>query len=101
MGFKKTNYKAKNLGLTIPQAYAQIASLNIDLDGRAGAIFEIQQNRESIKGMSAIACEFVQGKIDKNLPVYKQMYELAKQTVFKDWDDDIVESQGGDDIENN
>ena len=29
--------------------------------------------------------------IDKDLPIHKQLYELAKKEYFQNWEDDIVE----------
>ena len=91
MGLKKSNYEIKEMGLTIPEAYAQITHLSTDLNGNATAVFEVQQSRESIMKNRAFETIRYGTKIDKDLPVYKQVYEKAKETIFEGWEDDIVE----------
>ena len=91
MGYKKTNYEIKEMGLTIPEAYAQIVQLSTDIDGNATAVFEVQQNRESIAKMRPFESVRYGVKVDKSLPIHKQVYEKAKESIFKGWDDDIVE----------
>ena len=48
MGFIKQNYVVDDLGITLPQAYAQIVRIMTDKNGRANAMFAIQQTREDI-----------------------------------------------------
>ena len=91
MGLKKSNYEIKEMGITIPEAYAQITHLSTDLNGNATAVFEVQQSRESIMKNRAFETIRYGTKIDKDLPVYKQVYEKAKETIFEGWEDDIVE----------
>jgi len=90
MGFKKSNYEAKAFGITIPEAYARITKVNVDVDGKATATFEIQQNRENVGAKASLALVPFKCDIDKELPLYKQIYEKAKVKTFKDWEDDIV-----------
>lgn len=90
MGFKKNNLNIKNLGIEVPKAYAQIEDINIGLDGECFATFKIQTSRESMDKPS-LDIQYIQMKIDKDLPVHKQVYEQAKVELFSDWEDDIVE----------
>lgn len=39
----------------------------------------------------ALYAETIELDIDKDLPIYKQVYEYAKTVLFTDWEDDIVE----------
>ncbi len=90
MGLKKSNYEVKEMGINIPEAYAQITQITTDINGVANAVFEIQQDRESVSKKRAIDVVKFGAEIDKEQPLYKQMYEKAKETVFVDWEDDIV-----------
>lgn len=100
MGYKKSNYEIKEMGLTIPEAYAQIVHLTTDINGNATAVFEVQQDRDSIAKKKAFENVRYGTKIDKNLPVYKQVYEKAKETIFAGWEDDIVEeTENGEETE--
>lgn len=91
MGFKTTNYEAKAYGITVPEAYARITKIVVDVDGKANAGFEIQQSRESVGTKAALALVPFRCEIDKEQPLHKQVYEKAKEGYFKDWEDDIVE----------
>lgn len=91
MGFKTNNYESKAYGITIPEAYARITNIVVDVDGKANARFEIQQNREDVGSKASLALVPFRCEIDKDLPLHKQVYEKAKTEVFKDWEDDIVE----------
>ena len=91
MGLKTTNYEVKDLGITVPTAYAQVTSLFIDKAGNAYADFSIQQNRDDIGTKEAFTKESISCTIDKTQPIYTQVYNNAKETIFKDWEDDIVD----------
>ena len=91
MGFIKKNYEVKNLGITLPQAYAQVVRIMTDKNGKANAMFAIQQTREDISVKENIDTIPFRCVIDKDLPTYKQVYEKAKAEMFTDWEDDIVE----------
>lgn len=91
MGFKTKNYEAKAYGITVPEAYARITKINVDVDGKADAMFEIQQNRENVGTKQSLALVPFRCEIDKEKPLHKQIYEKAKEEYFKDWEDDIVE----------
>lgn len=91
MGLKTTNYEAKEFGITLPTAYARLTSINIELSGDAFGIFEIHQTREDINEKSPIERKTLSCIVDKELPIYKQLYETAKEEIFVNWEDDIVE----------
>ena len=93
MGLKTTNYEIKDLGITVPTAYAQVTSLFVDKDSNAYADFSIQQNREDIGNKEAFATESINCVIDKTQPIYTQVYNKAKTTIFEGWEDDIVETE--------
>jgi hypothetical protein len=90
MGFKTSNYESKAYGITIPEAYARITKINVDVDGKADARFEIQQSRDTVGTKVSLALVPFRCEIDKDLPLHKQIYEKAKEEVFKGWEDDIV-----------
>lgn len=87
---KKGNYDIEGLGITIPQAYARLISVSLDCNGNANAVFNIHQNREDTVEKSPLDKVYINTKIDKDLPVYEQIYIAAKEEIFADWEDDIV-----------
>ena len=91
MGFIKQNYVVDDLGITLPQAYAQIVRIMTDKNGRANAMFAIQQTREDISVKENIDTISFRCVIDKDLPTYRQFHEKAKAEIFTDWEDAIVE----------
>ena len=90
MGLKTTNYEVKDFGITIPQAYARLTNVNINVDGKAFGIFEIHQTRESLAEANPLEKVYVDYIIDKDLPIYSQIYIQAKKELFPDWEDDII-----------
>ena len=91
MGLKTTNYEVKDFGITIPEAYARLTNININVDGRAFGIFEIHQTRESLKHSNPLQRIHVNYAINKDLPIHSQIYIKAKKEFFPNWEDDIVE----------
>lgn len=91
MGLKKTNYSIETFGLELPNVYARITSLHVDLNGKAFANFEIQQTREDIGQKEALERKYFNCEVNVDLPIHKQVYEAAKEELFVDWTDDIVE----------
>ena len=89
MGLKTIDYDIKKSGLTIPEAYAQIAQIELSEDGTCYANFKIQQTRD-LMNLDALDNVNVMCKIDKSLPIYEQVYNAAKETDFNGWEDDIV-----------
>ena len=91
MGLKTSNYEVKEMGTILPEAYAQITYLSIDLNGDASVVFEVQQNRENITKKKPFETIRYGTQIDKDMPIYAQIYTKAKESIFKNWEDDIVE----------
>ena len=91
MGLKTTNYEVKNLGITVPNAYARLTNITINLKGEAFGVFEIHQNREDITKSHPLERIHINTKIDKEEPIYSQMYIAAKKEKFSSWEDDIIE----------
>ena len=92
MGLKRDNYKVTSLGLDLASAYARITDVSVDLNGRAHAIFKIQQDREQIGRVNALETIVFSVQIDKDLPLHEQVYTASKQEgqPFEGWEDDIV-----------
>lgn len=102
MGLKTTNYGIKKFGITIPEAYARLTNISIDLQGEAFGTFEIHQNREDITKAQALDRVHINTIINKEEPIYSQLYIKAKETIFIDWEDDIQveeEIQAEDDVQ--
>lgn len=91
MGLKKQNYTIQETGITIPNAYAQIFTTSIDKDGKAYAVFAVQQSRDNIGKFAPLETVAITHIVDKEKPLHEQMYLKAKEEIFKDWEDDIVE----------
>jgi hypothetical protein len=91
MGLKTTNYKVKDFGITLPEAYARLTNVTINVDGEAFGTFEIHQTRESLAEASSLERIHINYIIDKDLPIHNQLYIKAKEEIFTDWEDDIVE----------
>lgn len=85
---KNDGYKVK--GIELPVAYAKINRLYIERGNLARTYFGISSSRENINdGNSLIELEFP-CYVDKNEPIYEQVYVLAKENLFQGWEDDIV-----------
>ena len=91
MGFKTKNYEVAELGITLPDAYAQIETFTTDINGDVCATFAIQQSRENIASKAILERKTFMGKVDKTKPIYEQLYTAAKPELFADWTDDIVD----------
>lgn len=100
MGFKTSNYEIAAYGITVPEAYARITKISVDVNGKADAIFEIQQNREDVGIKESFVLVPFKCDVDKDLPLHKQIYEKAKESAFKDWIDDIVDNDLDNDLAN-
>ena len=92
MGLKTTNYKIEKSGITIAEAYAQITQLSVTEECDCYADFKIQQTRDTM-GLEALDRKSIVCKVDKSLPIYEQVYNYAKELIFVDWEDDIVEEE--------
>ena len=91
MGLKTTNYEAKDFGIVLPTAYARLTNINVNLEGEAFGMFEVHQTREDIDTKNPIERKTLHCVIDKESAIHRQMYEKAKEELFVDWADDIVE----------
>lgn len=90
MGLKITNYELPGFGLTLPKAYARLSHINIDLDGGAYGTFEVHQTREDIGAQRPLETKSIFCVINKEQPIYTQLYNEAKKNAFINWEDDIV-----------
>lgn len=90
MGLKTKSYKVEDYNLTLPNAYAKITNVVIDKDGNATATFSIQQTREAAMNSAPLSVHNLDCKINKNLPIYEQIYAISKIFMFNGWEDDIV-----------
>lgn len=94
MGLKTTNYTVANFGISLPTAYARLADVNIDINGNAFGKFEVHQTRDDMMMQrSPFDTFYVNYVIDKDQPIHKQIYQLAKKDIFPNWEDDIVEEE--------
>lgn len=91
MGLKTTNYKVQQFNLVLSEAYAKITDVIIDPKGNATATFAIQQSRDAVDHSAPLTKMRLNCQIDKDLPIYEQIYKTSKIMMFKDWEDDIVE----------
>lgn len=89
MGLKKSNYKVLNMGIELPEAYAQVTAIRLRGDDCEAEI-AIQKNRESIFKFRPIDRRNLHFKIDRSQNLLEQIYAKAKETYFGDWEDDIV-----------
>ena len=89
MGLKTTNYTIESLGITVPEAYAKIKNLSVNEDGVAMAQFYIQQSREDMNLNPFRVINF-RTEVNKDLPIFSQVYVASKEEVFTGWEDDIV-----------
>jgi hypothetical protein len=108
MGFKKTNYEVKKLGITLPEAYANIRNLKIDGENGYAEIV-VQSTREATGKLAPLETVRVDFKVNSNENPFVTAYNTAKgqKTVkmfntethqvedkvvnmpFYDWTDDI------------
>lgn len=91
MGLKTTNYEAKEFGIVLPTAYARLTNISVNLDGNGFGVFEVHQNREDINTKLPLERKTLECTINKDLPIHRQMYKMAKEELFVNWEDDIVE----------
>ena len=93
MGLKIDNYHVNDINVTLPTAYAQITHLSVNVNGVATAMFAIQQTRGLIATNEAIETKHIRCSVDKEQPIFAQVYTKAKETLFEGWQDDIVVSE--------
>ena len=91
MGLKTKDYKVDKYDIVLPEAYARLVRVSIDIQGDASGMFEINKTRKDMLTKESFEVKYVSCKIDKNLPIYEQLYNKAKETKFAGWEDDIVD----------
>lgn len=89
MGLKKTDYVIPMYNLTIPQAYARIYNLEIDIQGNARAYIAVCAAREDIGYKIPFETKEIRFTTDKLSNPYTVAYETAKEAYFSGWVDDI------------
>lgn len=110
MGLKKQNYEIKELGLTLPSAYAIIHRLEVD-GSKGVAEFYVQNSpRENALTLEPFKREVIYFDVDRNespfITAYKEAQKVTTETYtdeygeektivhkapFADWTDDIVQ----------
>lgn len=108
MGLKTTNYEVKELGITLPEAYALIKNINV-IGNIGSADIAIQSTRDNAMNLNPIKIVTVRFPIDRNESPYITAYKAAttarKEKVptkdgrtletieipalFDSWEDDI------------
>ena len=79
MGLKKQNYEIKELGMTLPEAYAMVKDLEIR-GTQAVAKIVVQQSRDFAMSKSPIASATVRFAVNRNENPYETAYKVAKGT---------------------
>lgn len=85
MGLKTTNYVSKSTGLVLPEAYAAIRKISVDL-GIGSALLAIQTSRERAldKSYKAVDEVHINFTWDRKTDPAKMAYEAAKtQAVWE------------------
>lgn len=109
MGLKTTNYTVKELGITLPNAYALLKDIKV-VNNRGIATFAIQSTRETateLKPIETVAVEFVFDRTENPVETaYKAVKGIRDSMVYNEekdcyikqpvsqplygWEDDIV-----------
>ena len=84
---KKSNYEIK--GINFNEVYVKITRLYIEKGNRAISYFGISNSRKNTEQPLQEIC--FECDIDKSINVYEQIYIKAKEELFSDFEDDIVE----------
>lgn len=84
---KRDGYEISGVDL-IP-AYAKIMRIYLGSGGNASVVFGISTNRENLDEGKVLAELSFDCYINKNDKIYTEIYELSKNTLFQDWEDDI------------
>lgn len=91
---KRNGYNVK--GVELSEAYAKINRLYIEHGNKANVYFGISNNRENINDGNSLEEIHFECYVDKSLPIYEQIYTLAKENNFQGWEDDIVVDEPSD-----
>lgn len=114
MGLKTTNYEAKTLGITLPEAYAIISKMTIN-GKSAVAEFAIQSTRENALDKPPIETKTLRFLVTRNENPFEKAYNIAKEKhtytytdrntgdehtsvihgILYGWKDDIVDENAG------
>lgn len=112
MGLKTKNYEVKKLGITLPDAYARIGKIEMSDNGSGYTEMHIQATRENALNLQPIETKRVDFFWDRKADIAETIYAAAKvektfrrmnretrqmeevviDTMFKDWEDDIVKN---------
>lgn len=76
MGLKTTNYEIKELGITLPEAYAILKNLRITGE-RATAEFAVQSTRENALTMKPLVTKRISFDINRNENPLAAAYIIA------------------------
>ena len=89
MGLKTTNHYVKELGITLPNAYALIKDIHVKNDW-VTALFVIQSNRDSATVLKPIETVTITFKFNRNQNPIEMAYNLAKSKI-KDyvWNEEL------------
>lgn len=80
MGLKTTNYTVKDLGITLPNAYALLKEIKVQNDW-VTAIFVIQSDRETATDLKPIEVVQVRFEFVRNENPVETAYKLVKGTI--------------------
>ncbi|MCI8575631.1 MAG: hypothetical protein HFI09_04090 [Bacilli bacterium] len=89
--FKKDNYIVK--GVKLNNVYIKLQRLYIENGNKAIAYFGISDNRENLNKGLSLEELYLECEINKSKNIYEQLYQKSKEELFKDFEDDIVESE--------
>jgi hypothetical protein len=91
MGLQSFNYEVKQIGQTLPMAYAMLHSVN-QVKNSVVATFAIYKDRESADKYQPLETKKIHFNWDRKTDVAKQAYEIAKKEggIFEGWIDHIV-----------
>ena len=91
MGLKTTNYEAKKIGETLPEAYAMLDRCLV-VKNNAYATFGIYAERDEAKKFNSVETKALAFEWDRKTDIAEQAYNLAKAKggILEGWEDDIV-----------
>ena len=85
MGLKTTNYEVKDLGITLPNAYAILKDIRV-VDDRGLATFSVQSARDTARTLKPVETVAVEFDFDRNenpvVTAYKAVKGTKRQFVF-------------------
>lgn len=81
MGLKTTNYTVKDLGITLPNAYALLKDLKVQNDW-VTAIFVIQSDRANATALKPLEIVEIRFKFKRNENPVETAYNLVKSKII-------------------